>query len=307
MTEQYFLKFLAKEDIILEPNGNNAITLIHNLPSAIDASTTSNNVLYTMCEGDTVPDSWKPYLQKATRILVPSKFVQDAFSKVGFETNVVPLGYDPEVFTFKPKVESNPYTFLHYEAFQDRKGWEDLLDAWNISGLAQEEFDAKLIFKTIQPFTKVTEILKSRNIELPYNVSVISGPLPHESINGLLHAVDCFVFPSRGEGFSLPPIEAMATGTPVILSKAHSHLDFYDERFMYGVDCNIKIPATTEFALDQQGSFVRCNVDILAKALRHVYDNKQEAKEKGELSSQCIKKYRYENTARMIKNILCQI
>ncbi len=38
----------------------------------------------------------------------------------------------------------------------------------------------------------------------------------------LMRLADCFVFPSRCEGFGLPPLEAMACGTPVVAADASS-------------------------------------------------------------------------------------
>lgn len=43
-----------------------------------------------------------------------------------------------------------------------------------------------------------------------------------ESMPELYNAVDCLLFPSWYEGFGLPPIEAMASGTPVVASNAAS-------------------------------------------------------------------------------------
>lgn len=42
--------------------------------------------------------------------------------------------------------------------------------------------------------------------------------LPSEKMPQLYNAVDCLLFPSWYEGFGLPPVEAMASGTPVVTS-----------------------------------------------------------------------------------------
>lgn len=44
------------------------------------------------------------------------------------------------------------------------------------------------------------------------------GPLPRDRLNRLYHAADMLLFPSWYEGFGLPPLEAMASGLPVIAS-----------------------------------------------------------------------------------------
>lgn len=54
--------------------------------------------------------------------------------------------------------------------------------------------------------------LKRRVIEI--------AELPHDRMWQLYNAVDCLLFPSWYEGCGLPPLEAMACGTPVVASNA---------------------------------------------------------------------------------------
>ncbi len=48
------------------------------------------------------------------------------------------------------------------------------------------------------------------------------GALPDADIPALYNAVDLLLFPSSYEGFGWPPLEAMASGTPVVCSRAGS-------------------------------------------------------------------------------------
>jgi glycosyltransferase involved in cell wall biosynthesis len=48
------------------------------------------------------------------------------------------------------------------------------------------------------------------------------GFVPFETLREFYSAASAFVFPSLYEGFGLPPLEAMASGTPVVCSNVTS-------------------------------------------------------------------------------------
>lgn len=54
------------------------------------------------------------------------------------------------------------------------------------------------------------------------NDVIFAGYVPQEELPIWYHAADLFVYPSLYEGFGLPPLEAMASGTPVVTSSASS-------------------------------------------------------------------------------------
>ncbi len=55
---------------------------------------------------------------------------------------------------------------------------------------------------------------------LNHEGALIAGRLSDEELAGLMRCAAAFVFPSRYEGFGIPPLEAMAQGCPVLASTA---------------------------------------------------------------------------------------
>ncbi len=88
----------------------------------------------------------------------------------------------------------------------------------------KKEFPDILLVKVGNPgiLSGRVEVLKLIDeLGLRDNVKLVSN-VSAERINELYNIATCLLFPSRHEGFGLPPLEAMASGCPVVCSNATS-------------------------------------------------------------------------------------
>jgi len=206
------------------------VGLCYHLPNTLSLVKTPIKISYTMFESDQYPKFWEPWLKMADHVLVPTQFCADVMEKnFGVVPEVVPLGYDPDFFYFldrSNRPDGHKFTFLHFDAFKWRKGWDLIFQAFT------EEFDeaepVKLVFKTTLGITPPFN-------QYP-NIEKISGKLPQEEMYEVLRDADCFVFPSRGEGFGLTPLEAMATGLRAIIPNHTGMATYFDDRYCHGLE-----------------------------------------------------------------------
>ena len=125
------------------------------------------------------------------------------------------------------------------------------------------------------------ETLAIREMLLVRDDIVLTGEVPQDDLPALYAGADLFVFPSRYEGFGLPVLEAMACGTPVILSdrgalpevagEAGYYVDPDDEHALADAICQIAGDPETRSrmvmaGLEQAGRFswVQSATDLLA-------------------------------------------
>jgi len=68
-------------------------------------------------------------------------------------------------------------------------------------------------------YRKIRDLVLKQGLE---GKVVFSGFIPDDDLPAVYSAAEVFVFPSLYEGFGLPPLEAMACGTPCIVSNSSS-------------------------------------------------------------------------------------
>lgn len=275
--------------------------LFHN-PYSVLKMENPYRIVFTMFESSKIPDDWPEYLNGADKVLVPSRWCQEVFRKSGVETTVVPLGFDNNIFKYYERINKRKarkdFVFLHYNAFNIRKGFTELFKAFTQE--FQKDEPVKLILKT-----------NLRSIPIPIrqemypNIKIIHEELPEKGLVELIKESDCFVFPSRGEGFGMTPLECMATGMPAIVPNAHGISEYFNNDYMYEVNVGSKCPGIYQRYKNQDvGEMVVCDVDDLRKQMRYVYEHQDEALEKGRKASEYVKKWTFENTCIKLKGIL---
>ncbi|HEY5562000.1 MAG TPA: glycosyltransferase family 1 protein [Clostridiaceae bacterium] len=113
-----------------------------------------------------------------------------------------------------------PNFLLYIGGFSPRKNILGLIEAFS---KVNQTFDKELKLVIVGKLGKSYDIYKERAEKLGVADSVIfTGFIPITDLPYFYNACEIFVYPSFYEGFGLPPIEAMACGTPVITSSITS-------------------------------------------------------------------------------------
>lgn len=120
-----------------------------------------------------------------------------------------------------------------------------------------------------------------KDVIFPQNFGPNQG-YPREIVNALYNASDVVVSTTLGEGMGLSWIEAMATKTPVIMPRNTAMTEFITEDRGYLVNSGTNPSFWTVIPHDNEVLRPLVDVDDMVKTLVHVYNNRDEAKQKAE-------------------------
>lgn len=219
--------------------------------------------LYSMWEATRLPESFREGMHNFERIIVPSEQNVELFSRYHPHVEYVPLGIDPDTWFFKPRrpVE-NEFRFL-IGGSGKRKGTD----------LARKAY--RRAFPSANDWTgdgpaPVLVMKSPRGVEnYGPGIRVVSGKISAQAEVDLYADAHCYLQPSRGEGFGLQPLQAIAQGLPTILTNAHGHASFAHLGFPVGAT----MAPSDYFIYGDAGEWWEPNLDELVDQMRWVYDN----------------------------------
>jgi glycosyltransferase involved in cell wall biosynthesis len=125
-----------------------------------------------------------------------------------------------EVMRVKERYQLNDPFILYAGNIKPHKNLERLIEAFHLVRLqGRSELELIIIGDEISKLQSLRRAVHKYDIHR--NVRFL-GYVPDKTLAVLYRLASVFVFPSLYEGFGLPPLEAMASGTPVVTSNVSS-------------------------------------------------------------------------------------
>lgn len=138
---------------------------------------------------------------------------------------------------------------------------------------------------------------------IPEDSCLDVGLIPNHLVGQIVREADVAVFTNRGEGgTNLVAMECLACGIPSILSANTGHLDLIREEHCYSLSHQSQVQPTQLFpSVDGWGE---SDVDEVVEALERVYNNREEAKQKGVAAAIFMQDWTWEKQIRRFCDVL---
>ena len=259
-------------------------------------------IAFSTTEVDGIPHDWVQCFNEMDEVWATSEFSKKAFVDSGVKVPVFNIGegvdpnyFHPEITPF-PNPPKEKFRFLSNFAWGRRKGVDVLFEAFRKEFSDNE--DVCLMLKVLPSFWghNIKDELKlvyDRKGSAP--VYVYDIELKKWELGRLYTSASAFVWPSRGEGFGLPALEALACGLPVIATNHSAHLEFLtkDGKPRDGVllvDGKLEKYDKGDSIYYPGFNWFSPSVDSLRKQMREVFENAKKYKEMALKSSADVRK-----------------
>ena len=242
---------------------------------------------YTMLEVDGLPPDWVAACNAMDEVWTPSPWGVQTFADAGVRVplHVMPLGYDPIRFnTELPRQPiSGRFSFLSLFEWGTRKGWDVLLRAYARAFRSHD--DVLLILRINNHDSRVDVAAQIAALHLPSDTAPIAliynQQIDAAQLGSLYRSADCLVLPTRGEGWGLPVLEAMACGLPVIATDWSAQTAFFNQNLGFPIRVRSLVPADPGCPYYIGFRWAEPDTDHLVELMRYVYLNQDTARAVG--------------------------
>ncbi len=179
---------------------------------------------YMPWESTELQEGWLETLNQCDEVWATSPWVKKVYENCGVTPpiNVYEHGIEDIWKPFKRQRNTGPLRFLHVGEPAPRKAGQMAFEAFvDVFG---NDPDYRLTIKsykynTIRVYNKYNNIIDSNISNIYNNISIIPDELSTSQMVGVFNSHHCLIYPSWGEGFGFIPLQALASGMPVICTE----------------------------------------------------------------------------------------
>lgn len=218
-------------------------------------------------------------IDNAEYIVTLSSFAASTYKEYAPEKNIIsiPLGVDSSKFIYKEKNPGNGvFNYLFVGNVTYAKGIDILIEAFHQISAANMQL-------TFAGAKGDAYKLLSKDKRIKY-----AGKLSYHDLNKLYQQSDVLILPSRLDGFGMVVTEAMATGTPAIVSTHTGAKDLIKHDYNGWI-------------------FPDGNVQELKNAMLNVYENRSKLNDYGKAASETVKEFTWDRYKKNVQEFYSKL
>lgn len=187
----------------------------------------------TQWESTRIQQHWVDHATEYNEWWTANQFGANAFIEAGVPQEkmfIYEHGIDSLTWTPKKRGLNNKIRFLHIDSGSPRKRSDLAIEAFKIAFGNNPNYELTLKYsheKQTKADWSNERVLKNFGEWESINIRHIRNNLSLEDMVNLFHYHDVLIYPSEGEGFGLIPLQALATGMPVISTSRWCSYDKY--------------------------------------------------------------------------------
>ncbi|KAJ9444103.1 glycosyl transferase [Diplonema papillatum] len=231
--------------------------------------------------------------------VVPESVDTDAFhNEPGAPTfaTLPPPGVRGSALRWGRAPAAGAFRFLSVFKWELRKGWDVLVAAFvaafrgradvslwvsTIPHLDPEAQRQKIESGVTAAVAQALSTLQLAPSDVP-PICIMHAELASGDVPKLYRSVDAFVLPTRGEGWGLPIMQALATGLPTVATGWSGQMDFLTAENSFLVDYREEeVPRDSSYTWSVGNNWAEPSREHLAQLMRRVIDDPAEAARRG--------------------------
>lgn len=322
---------------LLREESDAPIIIQHVTPELLRYHPGKVSIAYSAWELDRPPEHWVMPLRACDEVWVPSQWVYSVYEEGGVFANegrVIPHGVDTHFFhpdnTPIPSMESDAFTFGIVADWIERKGGNILIEAF-LREFSEEDnvrlaVKGSLAVDQKQASSYIRRRIADTKNKLSYEatskgkketfapIMLFTEVWPIEQIAHFYASLDCYIHPSRGEGWGMGFTEAMASGLPTVGLRGTGNMEFMTDENSFLIDAEFAEVPEDRYLPYQNGIYrapmqwLDPKVEDVQKMMRHVLEHPEEREKKAQKAREdMVEKWTWKKAAQKMVDRLEEI